>query len=130
MTSVIIIEDDHDAAETLAECLIMKGINVLAIGSNGFEAVELYKKFNPDYVLSDMAMPYYDGVYGLKKIIEFDTNAKIVIVSASCTRADEERLIGLGALTVVEKPYEIRDIMNILLEDNKKKMLASLNNIL
>jgi DNA-binding response OmpR family regulator len=130
MTSVIIIEDDHDAMETLAECLIMKGVNVLAKGYNGFEAVELYKKFRPDFVLSDMAMPYYDGVYGLKKIIEFDREAKVIIVSASCTRADEERLIGMGACAIIEKPYDIRDLVNTLLEENKKKMLASLNNIL
>jgi two-component system chemotaxis response regulator CheY len=130
MTSVIIIEDDHDAAETLAECLIMKGIDVLAKGSNGFDAVELYKKFRPDYVLSDLSMPYYDGVYGLKKIIEYDSDAKVIIVSASCTRADEERLIGMGASTIIEKPYEVSDLVNTLLEENKKKMLASLNNIL
>jgi two-component system chemotaxis response regulator CheY len=77
-----------------------------------------------------MAMPYYDGVYGLKKIIEFDREAKVIIVSASCTRADEERLIGMGACAIIEKPYDIRDLVNTLLEENKKKMLASLNNIL
>ncbi|MFI5405392.1 MAG: response regulator [Nitrososphaerales archaeon] len=120
MTSVIIIEDDHDAAETLAECLIMKGINVLAKGSNGLEAIELYKKFKPDFVLLDMFMPLYDGYYGLKKILEYDNNAKIVIVSASCTRDVEEELLGLGALAIVTKPYEIKTLTNILLKTNKE----------
>jgi two-component system chemotaxis response regulator CheY len=130
MTSAIVIEDDRDAAETLAECLMLRGINVLAIGKNGAEAILLYKKFRPDFVLSDLAMPYYDGVYGLKQIVEFDSDAKVIIVSASCTRADEERLIELGACALIEKPYDIRDLVNTMLEQNKKKMLTALNNIL
>jgi two-component system chemotaxis response regulator CheY len=130
MTSAIVIEDDRDAAETLAECLMLRRINVLAIGKNGFEAVQLYKKFRPDFVLSDLSMPYYDGVYGLKEIIEFDRDAKVIIVSASCTRADEERLVELGACALIEKPYDIRDLVSTMLEENKKKMLASLHSIL
>jgi two-component system chemotaxis response regulator CheY len=120
MTSVIIIEDDHDGAEVLAECLIIKGINVLAKGSNGLEAIQLYKKFRPDFVLLDLFMPNYDGYYGLKKILEFDNDAKVVIVSASCTRDDEETLIGLGALAIVTKPYEISSLTNILWKTSKE----------
>jgi two-component system chemotaxis response regulator CheY len=130
MTSAIVIEDDRDAAETLAECLMLRGINVLAIGKNGADAILLYKKFRPDFVLSDLAMPYYDGVYGLKEIVEFDSEAKVIIVSASCTRADEERLIELGACALIEKPYDIRNLVSTMLEQNKKKMLTTLHSIL
>jgi two-component system chemotaxis response regulator CheY len=121
MTSVIIIEDEHDGAEVLSDFLVIKGIDVLAIGSNGLEAIQLYKKFRPDFVLLDLFMPNYDGFYGLKKILECDNNAKVVIVSASCSRDDEEKLIGLGALAIITKPYEIRSLTNILLKPNKEK---------
>src|SRR3990172_3592762 len=101
MTSVIVIDDDHDGADALSQCLIMKGIDVLAKGFNGLEAIQLYQKFKPGFVLLDIVMPYYDGFYGLSKILEFDRNAKVIIVSASCTRDDEEKLIELGALDIV-----------------------------
>jgi DNA-binding response OmpR family regulator len=114
MTSVIIIDDDYDCAEALSECLVMKGFDVLARGTNGLEAAELYKKLKPDFVLLDVFMPYYDGYYGLTKILEFDKNAKVIVVSASCTREDRVKLIGLGALALVAKPYELDSLTDFL----------------
>ena len=66
MIRVVVIEDDHDGAEVLAECLRIKGIDVLEKGYNGLDAVQLYKKLKPDFVLLDMLMPFYDGFYGLR----------------------------------------------------------------
>lgn len=121
MVSVIVVDDDHDVAEALSDCLMIKGIKVLAEGKNGLEAIELYKKFGPDFVLLDISMPNYDGYYGIKKILEYDNNAKVIIVSASCTQEDLENLFVLGALDVVAKPYEIDSLINIMMKTNKEK---------
>jgi two-component system chemotaxis response regulator CheY len=114
MTSVIIVDDDYDCADALAECLEIKGFDVLARGANGLEAVELYKIFRPDFVLLDIFMPYYDGYYGLSKILEFDKNAKVIVISASCGREDRAKLVGLGALALVAKPYELDSLTSLL----------------
>jgi len=121
MISVIVVDDDHDVAEALSECLVIKGINVLAEGTNGLEAIELYKKFRPDFVLLDISMPKYDGYYGIMKILEHDNNAKVIIVSASCTQEDVENLFLLGAFAVVAKPYDIHSLINIMTKTNKEK---------
>ena len=121
MTSVVVVEDDLDGAEVLAECLRMKGINVLAKGYNGLEAVQLYKKLRPDYVLLDMLMPLYDGFYGLRKIQEFDSKAKVIILSASVTEADQDKLRALGVSAIFQKPYEIDSLVARLESGNNEK---------
>jgi len=121
MIRVVVIEDDRDGAEVLAECLRIKGIDVLEKGYNGLDAVQLYKKLKPDFVLLDMLMPYYDGFYGLRKILEFDPKAKVVIVSASIAQDEKEKLTKLGASAIVSKPYEIDALIGALQTINKEK---------
>jgi CheY-like chemotaxis protein len=121
MISVIVIEDDTDGAEVLAELLRIKGVDVLAKGHNGLEAVQLYKKLRPDFVLLDMLMPYYDGFYGLRKILEFDHNAKVVIVSASINQDEKEQLAKLGAFAIVRKPYEMDSLVGLLFRANREE---------
>jgi DNA-binding response OmpR family regulator len=121
MISVIVIEDDHDGAEVLAECLRIKGINVLEKGYNGLDAVQLYKKLKPDFVLLDMLMPFYDGFYGLRKILEFDPKAKVIVVSASIAEDEKEKLTNLGASAIVSKPYEIDALIGVLQTINREK---------
>ncbi len=121
MTNVVIVEDDHDGAEVLEEYLRLKGINVLAKGYNGLEAVQLYKKLRPDYVLLDMLMPIYDGFYGLRKIQEFDSKAKVIILSASVTEEDQDKLRALGVSAIFQKPYEIDSLVARLESGNNEK---------
>ncbi len=121
MTKVVIVEDDHDVAEVLEEYLRLKGINVLAKGYNGLEAVQLYKKLRPDYVLLDMLMPIYDGFYGLRKIQEFDSKAKVIILSASVTEEEQDKLRALGVSAIFQKPYEIDSLVARLESGNNEK---------
>ena len=121
MISVIVIEDDHDGAEVLAECLRIKGIDVLEKGYNGLDAVQLYKKLKPDFVLLDMLMPFYDGFYGLRKILEFDPKAKVIVVSASIAEDEKEKLTNLGASAIVSKPYEMDALIGVLQTINREK---------
>jgi CheY-like chemotaxis protein len=123
MINVIVIEDDTDGAEVLSELLRINGVNVLANGHNGLEAVQLYKKLRPDFVLLDMLMPYYDGFYGLRKILEFDPNAKILIVSASINQDEKEQLAKLGAFAIVRKPYEMDSLVSLLHRANREENL-------
>jgi two-component system chemotaxis response regulator CheY len=113
-TTVIVIEDDPDSAELLAEFLEIKGIEVLGKGHDGKEAVELYQKLKPDIVFIDVMMPNYDGFYGLENIRKMDSKAKIIMITADLT-ADTSRLLDeLKATDVIYKPYEFNQIMAII----------------
>ena len=53
----------------------------VAIASNGKEAIEKYKAWNPDVVIMDINMPEMDGITCIEKIVDYDPNVKTVIMS-------------------------------------------------
>lgn len=93
--TTIVVDDDVDTAETLAEHLDMHDVKVLGIGNNGKEAAELYKKYKPDVVLMDVMMYGFDGFYGIERIREFDPDAKILMITADLQHDTGKKLMEL-----------------------------------
>ncbi len=112
--SVIVIDDDLDIREVYSEFLRLKSIDVLAIGNNGKDAVELYQKYRPDVVLMDLYMPDFDGFYGLENIYKINPNAKVVIHTDSNEQDQTNRLIEMGVFAIIEKPHGITDFVEML----------------
>ena len=111
---VIIIDDSRDAIEVLREYLQIKGIDVIAVGYNGEDAVTLYEKHNPDVILIDVTMPYYDGFYALKNIRKINPDAKIVMVTAYENHILNSKIFELKADAITVKPYDIDDVIDVL----------------
>ena len=110
MTSVIVIDDDQESVDTLSDLFRSEGIKVLGMGYNGKEAYQLYKIHKPDFVILDMKMPEYDGVYALKKIKAEDPNAKIIVVTGySDYKFDRDE-----ALAILNKPYEFDELLKTI----------------
>ncbi len=80
MVRIIIIDDDIEQVESIKFLMKLKKIEVIAVGYNGKDAVELYKKYKPDVVLLDLMMPEYDGYYAVEEITKLDLNAKVIVV--------------------------------------------------
>lgn len=114
MTRVIVVDDDRDTVEVFTEYLAMKGIDVVAKGYNGKEAVELYKEHTPDITLLDVMMPGHDGFYGLENIRNINPNAKIIMVTADLTSDTEKKLHELQASAILYKPYEIDNVLETI----------------
>jgi len=111
MVNVIVVDDDVDSAKVFAEYLEIKGINVVGMGHDGKEAVDLFKKLHPDIVILDMLMPEYDGKYAIEKIKKEDPNAKIIVVSGYY---DRYKLEENEVAAIFDKPYEINKILEAI----------------
>lgn len=107
----IVIDDDVDVRDLFVELLKMNGVEVVATGSNGKDAADLYMTHNPNFVFIDYIMPEYDGLYGAKKIREFDPTAKIVLVSGSYF--EDGKLDGL-VNAILKKPIEIGEVVSTI----------------
>lgn len=77
---------------------------VVAEANNGKEAVEFYVKHHPDLVLLAITMPEMDGITTLKKILEIDKAAVVVMYAALGQQAQVNECIELGAKNAVFKP--------------------------
>ncbi len=128
MTDILVVDDDNDTVEVLCVYLELKGMNVVGRSRNGREAHELYEKLRPDVVLLDVFMPDFDGYYALKKILEFDPKAKVVMVTASAFSDDRQaKLKSMGASEVICKPYETEDVIKTIDKLTKDVISKSTN---
>ena len=107
MVNCVIIDDNQDIVDMFSDLLEISGIEVIATGTDGMKAVELYEKFSPDVIFVDLIMPRYDGFYAIKKIKEVDPDAKIIVVTGDLT-IDECDLLDLHKVTaVIYKPFDM-----------------------
>ncbi len=120
--TAIVIDDDEATARLIRAILRMMGVDVLATGSDGKDAVRLYKKYNPDIVFTDIMMPESDGFYALEEIRKLDPQAKVVAVTADLTDETATRLEELNISAVVYKPFDVQDIKRVLYEKYQIKI--------
>lgn len=79
---VLITDDTAFMRMTLRNVLEKNGYEVVGEAEDGYQAVEQYMLSKPDLVTMDITMPNMDGITAIKKIMEKDPEAKIVVVSA------------------------------------------------
>jgi len=112
--NVVLVDDDYNTVEVFVEFLELKNIKVVGQGYNGKEAVDLYSQLKPDVVFLDVMMPEYDGFYALENIRKINPNAVVVMVTADLTPETEQRLEELKADSVVYKPFDIQQILEVI----------------
>jgi len=77
---VLIVDDELPTLEALANLINRLGYKAISV-DRAVDALNNYNKWEPDIVLMDRGMPEMDGITCIKKIMEMDPKARIVIVS-------------------------------------------------
>ena len=119
MITCIVIDDDKNIVKVFSELLELMGLEVLARGYNGNDAVSLYMKHRPEIIFTDIMMPCKDGFYGIEKIKEFDPEAKIVAVTADISSDTEQRQNKLNITAIIYKPFTYNEIKQVLMQEYK-----------
>jgi len=118
--SVIVVDDNVDTLGSISDYLRIQGFNILGCGTNGLDAVQLYEKHTPDVVLLDLAMPVYDGLYGLEHIKKINSQAKVIILTSLCNEFNEKKIKLFKVTEIVEKPCSSKQLEKFL---KKVKMI-------
>jgi YesN/AraC family two-component response regulator len=113
LETIVIINDEKELIQIISEYLKLHPVDVVGTGHNGLEAVCLYEKHRPDYVLIDLNMPKYDGFYGISKIKEIDKNAKNIIMTGFMDKIKNEKLA--SELIILEKPFRLSKLKQIIM---------------
>ena len=101
---ILLVDDDKIVCQALKTILeAEEGIEISAIGNDGTDAIELYFRYKPDILLMDIRITTMTGIESGKKIIERDSNAKILYLT---TFADNEYII--DALKLGAKGYLLK----------------------
>ena len=111
--TVIVIEDDLDAAEMFAEMMRVSGYQVIKTYSST-PAISLIKNEKPDVIILDIMMPDVSGLEVLRFIRREPelANTPVVIVSAKGTPTDVKTGMDAGASAYLIKPVGFQDLQN------------------
>jgi len=114
--TVLIIEDEEDAAELFAEMMRVSGFRVLKT-STSTPALSLMTSEKPDVVILDIMMPEISGLDILRQMRR-NTNLShipVIVISAKSMPADIKNGMEAGASTYLTKPVgflELKEAVN------------------
>jgi CheY-like chemotaxis protein len=80
--TVLIVEDYDDSRSFLKFLVESYGYKVIE-ASDGIEAVDRFKEYNPDLILMDISLPMVDGLTTTKAIREFNGSRRIPIIAVT-----------------------------------------------
>jgi len=106
MKKVLVVDDAAFMRLTLKTMLEKNGFEVIGEANNGSKAIEMYKELNPELVTMDITMPDMDGIEALDQIIKFDSNAKIIMLSAMGQETRIKEAVLKGAKGFIVKPFK------------------------
>jgi DNA-binding NarL/FixJ family response regulator len=102
---VLIAEDTESVQFALRLAIESLGHEVVALASNGEQALQSYLETKPECGVMDVRMPGVDGLTCTRQLIKEDPNTRVIIVTGGRTTSIEASAAGARAL--VEKPFDL-----------------------
>ena len=111
--NILIIDDSMFIVKQISQILASESYNIIDTATDGEEGVRKYKELYPkvDLVTLDITMPKKDGLQVLKEIIDFDKEAKVIIISAIGKQDFVKEALLLGAKNYIVKPLNREKVL-------------------
>ena len=122
MADVVVVDDSLFMRGLLKGIVTRMGHSVVAEAARGDEGVDLYSKFSPDIVLSDIVIPsgeYEDGIGVLEAILGADPSGSVIMCSALGNKERIFRAFKSGAKGFITKPFhedQVREVVSSCLD--------------
>jgi two-component system chemotaxis response regulator CheY len=108
MVRVLIVDDALFMRRLLGDIVRGAGHEVAGEAGTALEAIRQYEELRPDVVTMDIIMPRegdLDGIGALKRLIEIDSRARVIMVSALGQQEVIMEALRLGARDFIVKPF-------------------------
>ena len=105
----LIVEDAVEIQDVVTALLREEGFDVRA-ASDGEQAIEVARAFEPDLIVLDLSLPGLDGIQVCQRIRTF-SEAYILILTAKSDEVDKVVGLSVGADDYVTKPFSPRELV-------------------
>ena len=121
MRRILIVDDDKESRDLLCEVLEANGYVVNAVGDGVAARETLAQDGGQRIIIADIRMPKEDGLQLLRHLRQEESQHDIILMSSFISRAEEKLARELGAQALLEKPFRIAELLQVVGELAAKK---------
>lgn len=112
---VMLVDDEQEMLEAISRRIDWQSIGLAypVLAKNGIEALEVAEEDTPDIVMTDIKMPYMDGLTLARKLKEFRSDIRVIILSGFDEFEYAKEAIHLEAEEYILKPVDSTELTKI-----------------
>lgn len=116
----MIVDDASFMRVTIKRMLEKKDYDVVCEAIDGQDAIEKFKRYNPDVITMDITMPNLTGIEALREIKKINSSVKVIMISAMGQEALIKEAVINGADSFIVKPFKEDKLIEVLETMSKK----------
>lgn len=120
---VLLVDDEKDFLEVMAERMAARGIEV-STASSAAEAIRLAEKESFDAIIVDLMMPEMDGIEALKLLKKKKPETQVILLTGHATLEKGIEAMKLGAVDFLEKPADMNQLTQKIKKAHAQKMMV------
>ena len=113
---LLIVDDCNIIRRRIERSQRIEDLEVVGTAGNGLEALELFRKTDPDMVTMDLTMPQMDGIECISKLVQLKPSVRILVISALADKATAVEAMECGANGFLNKPFTDRQLNEAIAE--------------
>ncbi len=113
---LMIVDDSNIMRRRIERSQQFEELQLVGTAGNGEEALELFKRTDPDVVTMDLTMPRMDGIECIGKLVALKPAVRILVVSALADKATAVEAMEMGANGFLNKPFTDRQLNEAIAE--------------
>jgi two-component system chemotaxis response regulator CheY len=113
---LLIVDDSNIMRRRIERSQQFEELEVVGTAGNGLEALEIFRKTDPDMVTMDLTMPQMDGIECISKLVQLKPAVRILVISALADKATAVEAMERGANGFLNKPFTDRQLNEAIAE--------------
>jgi two-component system, chemotaxis family, chemotaxis protein CheY len=107
---LMIVDDSNIMRRRIERSNQFEELELIGTAGNGVEALEMFRKMDPDVVTMDLTMPQMDGIECISKLVVLKPAVRILVISALADKATAVEAMEKGANGFLNKPFTDRQL--------------------
>ena len=113
---LMIVDDSNIMCRRIERSQQFDELELVGTASNGVDAIELFKRTDPDVVTMDLTMPRMDGIECISQLVALKPEVRILVVSALADKATAVEAMEKGANGFLYKTFTDRHLNEAIAE--------------
>jgi two-component system, chemotaxis family, chemotaxis protein CheY len=113
---LMIVDDSNIMRRRIERSQQFEELELVGTACNGLEAIEMFRKMDPDVVTMDLTMPQMDGIECIENIVKIKPAVRILVISALADKATAVEAMEKGANGFLNKPFTDRQLNEAIAE--------------